>query len=679
MCGIAALVAPDPAPVGELVRRMTMLVRHRGPDDEGFAVFPDVGSAPRLVGGNDTPREVLDARLPYVPRGCEVIPLAVCGRLALGHRRLSILDLSPSGHQPMSYADGRLWVTYNGEIYNYAALCAELEVLGYSFHSRSDTEVMLAAYAAYGVGCLQRLNGMFAFVLYDRTERRLVAARDRFGIKPLYYWVSPEGFVAFASEIKQFSVLPGWVPSVNGQRTYDFLAWGLLDHTDETLFQGVFQVPPGEAIALDLDRLPVLRSGERLPTFRWYRLQPRPWSGDFGMAAGQLRKLFLDSVHSHLQADVPVGSCLSGGIDSSSVVCAIAQMMRRAGNHELQNAFSARADDPSVDESRYMDIVLEATGVCGHSVTPRLETLFNTLDAMTWHQDEPFGSTSIYAQWRVFELAASHGVKVMLDGQGSDEQLAGYHSFLGPHLARLLREGYVGALVSEILAARAKHGYSPLQSVKWMADCILPESVRQPLRRLTAQSSANPPWLDMDRLAAGPADPFFPKPRSVFEMSHSQLTHLSLPMLLHWEDRDSMAHSIEARVPFLDYQLVEFVLGLPDEFKLWRGTTKRVFREAMQGILPGAIHKRMDKLGFATPEEVWMLRRQSNVFRERLALAIEQACGILRPNALAVFDKMVAGARPFSFLPWRMISFGAWMQSFGVRVGSLGGRDGRSA
>ena len=670
MCGIAGILSLNGQPISKkLISSMAAIMAHRGPDDEGY-LFVDARTGTwQIAGGKDTPEAIYGARLSYTPE-LSLDELAYePANLCLGTRRLAIVDLSPAGHQPMSYADGGLWITYNGEIYNYVALCTELESQGHLFRSRSDTEVILAAYAAYGVDCLQRLKGMFAFLLYDRTERRLLAARDRFGIKPLYYWVSPEGFVAFASEIKQFSALPGWGPRVNGQRCYDFLAWGLLDHTDETLFHGVFQVPPGEAIALDLGRLPALRPGERLPTFRWYTLRPRAWTGDYRTAAGQLRELFFNSVDSHLQADVPVGSCLSGGVDSSSVVCAIAEIMQRAGNGELQHVFSARADDPSVDEGHYMDIVLEATGVCGHSVTPRLETLFDTLDAMTWYQDEPFGSTSIYAQWRVFELAASHGVKVMLDGQGGDEQLAGYHSFLGPHLARLLREGRLGALLSEILAARAKHGYSPLQSLKWMADCVLPEAVRQPLRRLAGKATADPPWLDMDRLSARPADPFFPKPRSVFEMSHGQLTHLSLQMLLHWEDRDSMAHSIEARVPFLDHQFVEFVLGLPDEFKLWRGVTKRIFREAMQGILPGAICDRMDKLGFATPEEVWMLKRQPNVFRDRLALAIEQSRGILRPNALAVFDRMVAGASPFSFLPWRMISFGAWMQCFGVGVG----------
>jgi len=647
MCGLAALVSPSESLNPDLIRSMGSLVAHRGPDDDGYAAFS----------GQDL----------TVDHSAGISSQSGSAQVALGHRRLSIIDLTAAGHQPMGDATGRLWIVFNGEIYNYRALRAELESRGREFRSNTDTEAILAAYAEWGPECLSRLRGMFAFVLVDRAKRRLFAARDRFGIKPLYYWISPSGLLALGSEIKQFTTLPGWSARANGQRSYDFLAWGVLDHTDETLFAGVRQFAPGECLTLRLDGSERFEPGARLPTRRWYAMTPQAFRGSFDDAAQGLRERFLAAVEEHLQADVPVGSCLSGGLDSSAVVCAVRDLLSGAGPR-IQRAFSARAEDPGVDEGRYIDIVLRATGIEGHSTVPQLAGLFDVLDAMTWHQDEPFGSTSIYAQWRVFELAARKGVKVMLDGQGADEQLAGYHSYFGPRYADLLRSGQPLELLREMRAVRARHGYGMGWSLRMLANALLPEPLRQPARRLSGNSSASPGWLDPDRLGAAAVDPLAPVPGSVNALSLAQLSQSNLQMLLHWEDRDSMAHSVEARVPFLDHRLVEFVLGLPDAFKLHRGETKRVFREAMKGVLPEPIRSRTDKLGFATPEEIWMLRREPEMFRQRLERAVEQARGVLRPSALSLFDSMRAGHAGFSFIPWRMISFGTWVERFEVAV-----------
>ncbi len=664
MCGIAALFSASPVPLGALARAMTDAVRYRGPDDEGLATFAGPDLSPAASGGPDTPGDAFLAPIGYAPQ--QHSPDGRSAFAALGHRRLSIVDLSPLGHQPMASADGRFWITYNGEIYNYVELRAELEALGHAFASHSDTEVMLEAYREWGEGCLARFNGMFAFVLLDRAGKRVLAARDRFGVKPLYLWRSPQGLAAFASEIKQFTVLPGWEASLNGQRAYDFLNWGVLDHTEETLFRDVRQLRGGEFVHCGLEEL-----ARGFPVRRWYELRPRAFAGGFSEAATEFHDLFTDAVRLRLRADVPVGSCLSGGLDSSSIVCVANRLLRSGGGELKQKTFSAYSRVRRFDESGYIESVVRHTGVEGHRTYPDLATLFETLDAIAWHQDEPFGSTSIYAQWHVFRLAAEARVKVLLDGQGADEQLAGYHGFFTPHFAGLFRALRWIALLHEMRAARRRHGMNLWLASKYLGNAVLPEGVRQPLRRLLGKPARAPDWIDARRIAFEDADPYRAlgiDTASVDEMSRGMLLATSLPMLLHWEDRDSMAHSVESRLPFLDYRLVELVTGLPAEFKIEDATTKRVLREAMKGVLPEDVRTRMDKLGFATPEEVWVREEAPELFRAELKRAIERSGGVVLPAALERLEAMIAGREPFSFLPWRVISFGRWMERFGVRV-----------
>lgn len=664
MCGIAALFATSPGPLAQLICGMASAVRHRGPDGEGFAIFSAQSFAVTSLGGPDTPPAAYDASFAYAPRrSSESARDAIA---ALGHRRLSIVDLGVTGHQPMCTADSRYWITYNGEIYNYIELRAELERLGHTFVSHSDTEVVLNAYRAWGDKCLDRFNGMFAFVLIDRTARRVFAARDRFGIKPFYLWRSPQGLLAMASEIKQFTTLPGWSARVNVQRAYEFLNWGWLDHTEQTLFDGVRQLRGGESIDCGLDELRV-----GLPIKSWYRLAPRRFHGDISAAAAELQTLFTDAVRLRLRADVSVGSCLSGGVDSSSIVCAADRLLRSSGAPLRQNTFSACATVKRYDEREFIDTVVAHTGVQAHYVYPELDALFETLEALTWHQDEPFGSTSIYAQWHVFKLAQGARVRVLLDGQGADELLGGYHTFFGPHFAGLLVSGRWRALVREVRAVKRLHGLGLLGASKFLANALLPELLRQPLRKLAGRSSCAPCWFDDDRFAVDARDPALihgSKTTSVNQMARALLVDTSLPKLLHWADRNSMAHGVESRLPFLDFRLVEFAMGLPPEAKVWGGTTKRVLREAMHGVLPESIRTRMDKMGFVTPEEIWLRHDAPDRFRAELRRAIDSSQGMLKDAALAHFEAVIAGSAPFDSLVWRMISFGAWMRRFDLRT-----------
>lgn len=671
MCGIAGIVAARPVRAAT-IRGMTDVVRHRGPDDEGFVLFQAGRSEPMILGGTDTPDAAFAAALAYAPRGqigsWQHLDVAV----ALGHRRLSIVDLSPAGHQPMCSPTGRLWIVYNGEVYNHLELRSELERRGHAFVSRSDTEVILAAFAEWGIACLSRLNGMWAVAIYDTAANELFLARDRFGVKPLYYWISPTGVLAFASEIKQFVDLPGWNPTANARPTYDFLVHGISDHTRETLFSGVYQIEPGHYARVAVDTCDRLEAGRPIPTKQWYCLRPRGFTGSFGEAATEFRRLFQSAVELRLRADVPLGSCLSGGLDSSSIVCLVNRLLRERDAQSFQRVVSACSNVERFDERKWIDVVVRATGVEAHYVYPRLQELFDQSSAIAWHQDEPYGSTSIYAQWSVFRKAAERGVKVMLDGQGSDEQLAGYHSFFGPRLAIMLTTMHWRAMLGEIRAIHRMHGQSFGAIASSTLPWILPPNAIGFLRRLHRRSTAVPNWLNVQRLCTSPGNieqGRWMSRGSLADVSVWQLTRSSLPMLLHWEDRDSMAHSIESRVPFLDYRLVEFTLGLPADFKLAGGVTKRVLREGMRHVLPDVIRERIDKLGFVTAEETWLRETAPDLFRAEIERATEAAGGIVkRREALQLLEEMISGRRRFSFLPWRLISFGQWIQKFAVAV-----------
>jgi asparagine synthase (glutamine-hydrolysing) len=549
-----------------------------------------------------------------------------------------------------------VWITYNGEIYNHVELRLELEQLGHRFISTSDTEVMLAAYAEWGEACVQRFNGMFAFVIIDRHRRVAWAVRDRFGVKPLYWWQAPDGAIAIASEIKQFSALVGWRARLNGQRARDFLIAGAYEHTDETLFVGVRQLRGGQAMRVSLDR----RSDIGIE--RWYNLRGAPFSGDFEQAKVAFRDLLTDAVQLRLRADVSIGSCLSGGLDSSAIVC-LASNLRGASNGNLtQSAFSALSDAPRYDERRFAQAVVRHAQVKWHTVTPSPDELIKQLDELVWAQDEPFGSTSVFAQSAVFRLANESGVKVMLDGQGADEILGGYPVFRGAAIAELAMRLRLVAMLQELQVA-------PSGSLRLAASALGPTLLLEMVRSRRAAGSAS--WLDHSRLGVPDNQRYLAASasarRDFNSLSPDQLLESNLPALLHWEDRSSMSHSVEARVPFLDYRLVEFVLGLPTKFKFNNGLGKRVLREALAGVVPEMVLRRTDKIGFQLAEDEWSCERPDFI-RGLLADSVRASDGVIRSGVLELFDQFVAGARPYSFLFWRIISFGCWMQRFHVDV-----------
>ncbi|MBA3558608.1 MAG: asparagine synthase (glutamine-hydrolyzing) [Gemmatimonadaceae bacterium] len=649
MCGIFSLLRCETAgasPTRALLNG-THHVRHRGPDDEGYLLW-SAGSPTEVFAGPDTSP---GSRAEFSLRE---LPAVSDWRVGFGHRRLSIVDLSPAGHQPMVHRPTGLTIIYNGEIYNHIELRRELQERGHQFLSHCDTEVILAAWAEWGPECLHRFNGMFAFVLLDpRGKGRLHAVRDRFGVKPLY-WSRVGEYLAFASEIKQIRSLPGFAAHLDRGTTRDYLATGLLDISRHTFDENIKQILGGERAVVNLED-----ANPTVQVMRWYNLEAQPFSGSLLDAADRFRELLSDSVRLRLRADVPVGSCLSGGLDSSAIVCMARQHLDTEGEHHGQVTVTSRYPAARFDEWHFAEQVIRMTEATPVEVWPTIERLQAELDAQLWHMDDPFGSTSQFSQWCVFAGAAEAGLKVMLDGQGSDEQLAGYNGNDAALYTGMLRRWSVVDLAMEIKGFRKRHGAIPiaqlifaLRNAMPVTDMLLPSRLRV--------SPSGPEWLRLDAPSHVETQP----PRDLNDSLRRQTLTGSLPVLLRYEDRNSMARSIESRVPFLDYRLVEFLAGLPDSMKLRQGETKLVLREGLRGVVPESIRQRRDKMGFVSPEEIWLRETATGWFEEMIEAAIDVAPEFYFPDRVRrMLKDMVSGATPFNSEPWRILCLGRWMST----------------
>jgi asparagine synthase (glutamine-hydrolysing) len=539
------------------------------------------GIAGQYCYGSSRPDEKLLAAMSerLAHRGPDGQGTYVSGRIGLAHRRLAIIDLSDDARQPMANEDGSLRLVYNGEIYNFVELRAELIKKGHTFRSKTDSEVILHAYEEWGTACLARLNGMWAFALWDEKLQQLFCARDRFGIKPFYYTEIAGSFI-FASEIKALLAHPGVGAKPDDEALLTFLAWGILDHSNKTMFDGVYQLRPAHAMLVTSDGNPA--------QFRYWDVSVNPAiTSDVPdeIAATRLLSLLRDAVRIHLRSDVPVGTCLSGGIDSSTLAVLINEYVRTDAPESIgarQKTFSAYFDDPRFDESKYIDEVVVATAVEAYKTQPSADKAWDDLWRVLYMQDEPFGSLSIYAQYCVMRLAAER-VKVVLDGQGADELLAGYLAYQGSSIRGLIATLHWGKAFREIIGViRFHRGF--------FSDALRQLFVRAGRRRLLM----------------GEYPKLFRYSGTLDEVLYRDLTTINLPALLHYEDRNSMAFSIESRVPYLDMQVVEHIASLPLDQKIRRGVTKSVLRRAIKGLVPESIRCRMDKMGFVTPEEVWM-------------------------------------------------------------------------
>lgn len=627
MCGIVGGFWPESEAekIKDRMHQALALMRHRGPDDQGFDL--------------------------HAPSH---------GLTALGHTRLSIIDISSAGHQPMHSGNGRYTIVFNGEIYNYRELREEMKGLGAVFTSDSDTEVLLEAWALWGTACLPRLTGMFAFVVYDRKDNTLTCVRDAFGIKPLFY-EKEEGHFLFASELPALLALRQTPTRPNWQRCYDYLVHGDYDSAEASFIEGIQHLMPGHLLTISL-KTPMNNA-----PMCWWKPELRPLNLlDFNQASEALRALFLDNVRLHLRSDVPLGVALSGGIDSSAVVCAIRHLEPDMEIH----TFSYIAGENQVSEASWIDRVNGFVNARSHTVTPTQENLAQDLDAMIRAQGEPFNSTSIYAQYRVFQLAREHGVTVTLDGQGADELLAGYAGYPGYRIRSLVENGQFLAAHHFTRNWSQWPGRSYGLGLMLFGRLMVPDALYATARKLYGRDAA-PSWLKADllqeagvrlcehRLALSPEG----RGQRVREHLTTTLQHRCLPALLRHGDRNAMRFSVESRVPFLTIPMAEFLLSLPESYLIsHEGQTKSLFRAAMRGLVPDEILDRKDKIGFETPEKKWLMAMQPTIRRW-----LEDAPDIPfidKKNLFLRFDAVMAGKKNFDWQTWRWINFVRWYQLF---------------
>ena len=616
MCGISLIISKINEPISQChITAMSERVKHRGPDGEGY-FFKD--------------------------------------NFAMGHRRLSIVDLSDAGRQPMQKGDD--YIIFNGMIYNYRELRAELISYGYVFSSQTDTEVLLAACQHWGVEAFKKLNGMWAFAWYRASTNEIILCRDHFGIKPLYY-TDVNGLFAVASEIKQFLDLPGFRPVLNKKTAINFLVKGWLNYSSQTFFKGVKELRGGYYMVYNLET-------NEQQINNWYSLPQAtpPSNTEIDESKKQLRQLLGDSIQKRMRADVSIGSCLSGGIDSSSIVAYLhANKLTGENFATVTSCYS----DPRYDEQVFSDEVTRHTGFRALKVFPDLNKLLDCgeMDKMLYYQDQPFGTASHYSEYQVFKTAAENDLTVMLDGQGADEYFGGYDEFFISHLHALLRDGEVGELMKNLFGRAKRRRYPVLKLIKSYYRTVLWYPMISQIKKWFSKPDYC--WLSKSWKKVANENLLDFKGGNIRELSLQEMQFSSLPLQLHSEDRNSMMHSIESRLPFLDHRLVEYAMKMPCSYKIRNGISKYLLREAVPE-LPEMIRNRPDKMGFVAPDEPW-IRENHSRFRTELEDSIKNT-GMFSPVLLKRFDKFIAGKLNYEPIYFRAVALNRFMRIFGMHT-----------
>jgi asparagine synthase (glutamine-hydrolysing) len=532
------------------------------------------------------------------------------GQVAFGFRRLSILDLERTGHQPMSSTDGSCTIIFNGEIYNFVELRERLESRGYRFRSTGDTEVLLNAYCEWGEECLPMLNGMWAFLIYDRRRNRIFGSRDRVGIKPLFMHRGKRE-VLFASEIKAIRASGLYKTEIDWSTAGDFLVRRKLDETYRSFFAGIEQIPPGSGFTLSPD-------GQMQLWSFWSLSEPRAQSES--IAIERYAEIFEDSVRLHKRSDVPLAVFLSGGIDSTSILCSLARN-RETSSVNIQDRLKALSFmDPRYDESRFINDTIKQAGAELERVDYSSQNIWEDLGKVLWFHDEPVHSTTALIGYRLSQAAADNGIKVILNGQGADETGAGYPSYFEGYWQTLLATSGPKALLGDLQDYSQFWGGSP---AKLFSRVLMQTIAARAYYFRNYQRMRSWLGLQHDRRHSWFSSDFLSK-LSPRETSRTALFYLDpllqhsverspLPLYLRIEDRNSMAHSVEIRVPFLDHRLVEHIFSIPGQYKMRGPLNKYIIREAMRGKIPDSVHDRHDKMGFPSPEGVWMAELEENI------------------------------------------------------------------
>lgn len=618
MCGISVIIDPATKRVHDTeLKGMNSLIRHRGPDGEGF-YFGDY--------------------------------------FGLGHRMLKITDFSIHGRQPMAYR--QYVIVLNGEIYNFKELVETLKEKGYQFQTSTDTEVVMAAYDQWGTDCVQHFVGMWSFVLYDKDKQVLFCSRDRFGIKPFFY-TRLNGKLVMGSEIKQLKAFAAFTPKINQAIAFDYLYNGKIENVKDSFFEGVHFLPGGHHLIYDLKT-------HSFAITQWYDINKTANSkkNRFAKAAGIFKELFTESVLSHSTAKLPVGACLSGGLDSTSIVGVTDRINTKV------TTFSSCYTQHGFNEIEYINSAVMHYGVENYKNYPNIHELVesNLLRKIVYHQDQPILSGSFFSEYKVFETAAANNVRIVLSGQGADEYLGGYREFSFLNLRSLLKKGKLAGLAKALRDTAVKQKKSLRSTLKSFV--VFGFGMPYFTRKLEAQSLSevnsclNKKWIDQhagqctNQLNIG-------NYQSLSDLSREALMKYSLPHQLHSEDRNSMLYSIESRLPFLDHRLVEYCLGLPDNYIIRNGTTKAILRESLKEVLPPDIYNRHAKLGFPGPEESLFVNNFDYISRE-FNEYIQQLPGIFSSGLSDLHLAYHTQKIPYPSILFRALAFGAWAKEFGL-------------
>ena len=622
MCGIAGIIGASRVKEKSVVD-MTELMVHRGPDASGFWTSKN-------------------------------------GLVSLGHRRLSIIDLSDRAAQPMTDKDGRLTLTYNGEIYNFVELRNRLQQHGCIFTSNSDTEVVLQSYRIWGEDCVNEFNGMFAFAIYDSLKNIVFCARDRYGEKPFLYTTGPK-FFAFASEYKPLLRLDGVSQKINDLKLIKFFAnpSNGLDQTSDTVFPSIKQLLPGEQLTLQVADLRLKKTTYWSPPIEFGKRQISQANAIY-----EFRELLEDCIKIRMQSDVPLGSCLSGGLDSSAITC-IAQKF--AHKEQQYNVFVGRFPGSKRDEGNWANLVVAETGVCSHEAFPKADKLIKELEDFIWLNELPVDSASQFCQWSIFKLAKEHNVTVLLDGQGSDEILGGYEQYFPIYLSSLRADGVDTRETEILIRERYPLAFSESdQSWKNLA----PLFFRKWIARTIGRGS---------NILYGTKNNSFANVKTEEEQHvdlHRSLRADSfkgfLTTLLRYGDRNSMAHSREVRLPFCDYRIAEFVLALPTDYIMAQAQTKFLLRESMQGIVPEKIRTRWGKQGFLPPIADWLAGDLGQLLEELFLSQSFQTNPHWAPDWWqGIFRRFKAGESQLSDPLWKVLVSELWRKTFFEKLASV--------
>ena len=659
MCGIIGYFSINSEFNQKKFTAANNIVEYRGPDDYGYITVDD----------NFGVEEWRDKWLNDFYATRKVIG-------SVGFRRLSIIDLSSKGHQPMHEGNFKYWIVLNGEVYNYIELQKELMTRGYQFNSRTDTEVVLKSYLEWGPNCLEKFNGMWSFCILDIEGKKLFCARDRFGVKPFYYYFDRKRFI-FGSEVKQVLFLLPFSAELNPPVFFDYLALGSYgNETRETFFKSVYKILPGEFMEIKLADPKELYLKHQI---WWDLLCPDenviPHKREI---YENIRFLLEDSIRLRLRSDVPVGTCLSGGLDSSGIVCLVDRINKKSDNYHKHKVFLIGSINPKIDETHYAKIIIDSAHVEPFFDCPDSVDLEKELETFIWHHDEPLITASMFGGWFAYKLAKDSGVKVVLDGQGSDELLGGY--YYGPHfdfLNELLISGKISEFFKQFKANTDLYETGKFTTLKKMArniskrifHAMMPSDFRPNVyKNLKGWLKTDFVKTNISNSHALNKDFYFTRRKfssPIKKDSYESIKFTNLPGILRQVDRNSMAFSLEARVPFLDYRLAEFLFKLPPHFMLGNGYTKYAYREAMKGIIPEEIRLRTDKQGFAMPE------------RDLLCGALPFVNKIIEmlPHNSLIYDVANIKKRAESFIKneylyepiiWRIINAIIWQSKFHV-------------